>query len=250
MRFLLIFFFVLSKLFSQEQSVQIDYVLYSNTEFPSKINCKLFYKDNKSVFRYYLNSKVKWEESTNLNIIDESKLSDTESIITPGVNGDIYIKFDYNLKTLELIDNYVLYDMMNIKDVYPENTWVITNESKSLNNYTVFKALTRYRGRDWEVWFTTDLPISIGPWKLQGLPGVILSAKSKDERFQFIATSISFENLDLYFPDDGLKKITHQRILEEFEQLIFGSNSIDGYRDVTTEVSPRNGFELKYEWEE
>ena len=39
------------------------------------------------------------------------------------------------------------------------------------------KATTNFRGRYWEVWYTEDIPISQGPWKLCGLPGMILISK-------------------------------------------------------------------------
>jgi GLPGLI family protein len=35
-----------------------------------------------------------------------------------------------------------------------------------------------------------DIPISVGPWKLQGLPGAILEAKSKDGEVAFEAEEI------------------------------------------------------------
>ena len=31
------------------------------------------------------------------------------------------------------------------------------------------KATTNFRGRYWEVWYTEDIPISQGPWKLCGI---------------------------------------------------------------------------------
>ncbi|MBD5311420.1 MAG: GLPGLI family protein [Muribaculaceae bacterium] len=42
----------------------------------------------------------------------------------------------------------------------------------------------------WEVWFVPELPISAGPWKLCGLPGLILYDEDKDKEFIFEATGI------------------------------------------------------------
>ena len=57
------------------------------------------------------------------------------------------------------------------------------------------KATTNFRGRYWEVWYTEDIPISQGPWKLCGLPGMILKANSP--KFMLIeATGIKNKNLE------------------------------------------------------
>ena len=57
------------------------------------------------------------------------------------------------------------------------------------------KATTNFRGRYWEVWYTEDIPISQGPWKLCGLPGMILKANSP--KFMLIeAMGINNKNLE------------------------------------------------------
>ena len=57
------------------------------------------------------------------------------------------------------------------------------------------KATTNFRGRYWEVWYTEEIPISQGPWKLCGLPGMILKANSP--KFMLIeATGIKNKNLE------------------------------------------------------
>ena len=58
------------------------------------------------------------------------------------------------------------------------------------------KATTNFRGRYWEVWYAEELPISQGPWKLCGLPGMILKANCP--KFMLIeATGIKNKNLEL-----------------------------------------------------
>ena len=57
------------------------------------------------------------------------------------------------------------------------------------------KATTNFRGRYWEVWYAEELPISQGPWKLCGLPGMILKANCP--KFMLIeATGIKNKNLE------------------------------------------------------
>ena len=57
--------------------------------------------------------------------------------------------------------------------------WDISDESKEIIGYQCFKATTDYRGRRWTAWFTPEIPIQDGPWKLCGLPGLISRRQSQ-----------------------------------------------------------------------
>ena len=56
----------------------------------------------------------------------------------------------------------------------------VSKSEKKINNYLCKNAQTYFRGRVYEVWYTEELPISLGPWKFNGLPGLILSAYDKE----------------------------------------------------------------------
>lgn len=60
------------------------------------------------------------------------------------------------------------------KDMAPAPKWDITKEKKIILDYNCIKATTNFRGRIWTVWFTTDIPGDVFPWKLKGLSGAIL----------------------------------------------------------------------------
>jgi hypothetical protein len=59
--------------------------------------------------------------------------------------------------------------------------WKPTEEKQKILEYQCYKATCSFRGRDYEAWFTTDLPFKSAPWKFHGLPGVVLKISSKDE---------------------------------------------------------------------
>jgi GLPGLI family protein len=62
----------------------------------------------------------------------------------------------------------------------------------------VQKATLRYGGRDWIAWFCPEIPLSDGPYKFCGLPGLIL--KVYDNRMHYIFEAISIEeNNDFTF---------------------------------------------------
>jgi len=71
------------------------------------------------------------------------------------------------------------------EEALDEFQWNILPEDTLIAGYNCQKAQTDFRGRTWQVWFAPDIPVSDGPWKLHGLPGLILSAKDSEENFIF-----------------------------------------------------------------
>lgn len=63
--------------------------------------------------------------------------------------------------------------------------WKITDSTKTILDYVCQKATLNFRGRDYVAWFTTDIPVSDGPWKFSGLPGLILKVEDTQQLFSF-----------------------------------------------------------------
>ncbi|PKP48764.1 MAG: hypothetical protein CVT94_07320 [Bacteroidetes bacterium HGW-Bacteroidetes-11] len=72
--------------------------------------------------------------------------------------------------------------------------WSITKESKDIFGYSCQKATCTFRGRKWEAWFTREIPISEGPWKFSGLPGLILKISDQDKHFDMEVISFTVSN--------------------------------------------------------
>jgi len=91
--------------------------------------------------------------------------------------------------------------------------WNITDTSKTIMGYDCILAYTEYRGRKWEAWFTPEIPIPDGPWKLCGLPGLILSASDSKGHYRYDAVSILNKNIgDVeYFDYDAGNRLSVSR---------------------------------------
>lgn len=71
-----------------------------------------------------------------------------------------------------------------------EMQWEIMGDSTdTVLGYECVLAETDYHGRHWKAWFAPEIPVGFGPWKLRGLPGLILKAVS-DGAFNFVATGL------------------------------------------------------------
>ena len=68
--------------------------------------------------------------------------------------------------------------------------WTLVGKDSIIADYPCQQAETFYRGRHWTVWFTSDIPVSDGPWKLHGLPGLILQAEDSEHWFSFVCIEI------------------------------------------------------------
>ena len=106
---------------------------------------------------------------------------------------------DYMYKNLSAGKVSVYTSVFGSKYVIEEETptmdWEIYEDSvQTIIGYECHKAKTKFRGREWTVWYAGDIPVSLGPWKLNGLPGLILRAECKDYII-ITASSIMTSNL-------------------------------------------------------
>lgn len=72
----------------------------------------------------------------------------------------------------------------------PAFDWQMLDGDTVVCGYECQKASTVFRGRTWTVWYTMELPYSYGPWKLGGLPGLILKALDDKNQYSYEAIEI------------------------------------------------------------
>lgn len=83
---------------------------------------------------------------------------------------------------------------MVVKEKLPDFGWQIMQEKKKIEGYECFKAISKpFRGRTYIAWFCPEIPIPDGPWKLCGLPGLILEAQDEKGEVKFIAQKVELQ---------------------------------------------------------
>ena len=127
--------------------------------------------------------------------------------------------------------------------------WVPEEGDTVICNYPCKKATTKFRGRTWTAWYSLDLPFNDGPWKLHGLPGLILSANDADGLFRFTCMGVKKGHGELfeYPPYKGKKFVTPERA-EELMTMEFMDNDAYHYMMTGGRIYKRtkNGKEYKF----
>lgn len=102
--------------------------------------------------------------------------------------------------------------------IYQDNTedmiWDITDSVSTVSGYNTVMATCSFRGRNYTAWFAPDIPVSAGPWKFSGLPGLILSIKDADGYYSFHIDNIYSTSGSIYMTDYLYLKTKPQKYME------------------------------------
>lgn len=107
----------------------------------------------------------------------------------PRKDGSYYVVKSAGANTLRYYDTAGV-DKYCYDETIPEWAWEIGDSTKTVLGYECLAATTDFHGRKWTVWFSPEIPLAAGPWKLGGLPGLILEASDQDGLYSFEATGI------------------------------------------------------------
>ncbi|MBG7611317.1 GLPGLI family protein [Polaribacter sp. BAL334] len=206
---ILIIIFLELSVHSQENFYQAKYTMtgkYLNNEL---YNATLIFNSTKSLYTYRVLSN---KDKENVN---DDKISLTYSD-----------KNTYYLYSDKIKDS--IFDLTNrnkkyfyVTEAIPKLKWRLLKDEKIINKIKCLKATTHFRGKNYIAWYTPSIVTPFGPWKLHGLPGLIMKAYDESEIINFeiidLKTSSANFKLDL---DDKLEKINLISFVKEEKQRI------------------------------
>lgn len=113
-------------------------------------------------------------------------------------------------------DNYVY------EEEKSKLNWEMTDDTLTVCGYLCRKATVWYSGREWIAWYAPEISLSDGPWKLHGLPGLILKADDRSGTHRFEAFAIRQSNRPIYLSNSSIPLkisrdafVTHKNKFEE-----------------------------------
>jgi GLPGLI family protein len=203
----------------------------SNT---GKITFKCFFPNKKqnnlsSIQEMYFNSSACIQLSSKNNSKLDVNKEDDNSLTLKLPYGDSLGRQIYrNLKEKIVITRRpknAISEAFIVKENWVAINWKIESNTKKIGNYTATMAKGSFRGRDYIVWFTYDIPVPFGPWKLHGLPGLILEAEDSEKMMRFYATEviIPFKTTEIIRVPTAENEIAHKEeiyLQDNFDKIL------------------------------
>ena len=122
-----------------------------------------------------------------------------------------------------------------IEEAMPAMSWKISADTASFSGLKCQKATTHFKGRDYTAWFCPDLPYRAGPWKLNGLPGLIVEAYDTRKEVVF-----KFDGLDKVDPNVAAPT-ANVPVNTPGRTITFGGAD-DGAKNANVIALPKNGI--------
>jgi len=149
---------------------------------------------NSNESKFY-SPKTEYVDSLNSTPDGKAKLNEMTRNAYLGGKLDDIPRSDGSYYVVKSGNKYTYYDNSGLeKYVYEEPVaelgWEIGDSTKTILGYECVMASVNYHGRRWTAWFSPEIPVIAGPWKLTGLPGLILEATADGNQYSFIATGI------------------------------------------------------------
>ncbi|WP_373739140.1 GLPGLI family protein [Kaistella sp.] len=179
--YILLFIFIGNILYSQNIKIQYDikYITDTIENNPETKTMVLYVTPQKKVF------------------IDPANLDGSK-------DHEIFFNDDFTtVRERSTITKYfsIEAEIFSTVETLPKFEWIISDQLKKIDTTQCQFASLNYKGRKWSAWFSSDYPISTGPYIFEVLPGLIIEMYDSKNEYHFLLKEIKQVNYDnIYFP--------------------------------------------------
>lgn len=199
--------------------VQYNVDFHYSKENPEKVRRDVMYTEiGNKVCHSYIEREWKNEIKFNRSYENNGKRGTNALFALYSNIGEVFVGYPKGKNTV--IYSLDVLGTFKYEEVTPKFNWVITDEKLDTLGYHTTLATCQYAGREYLAWFTEDIPVSFGPWKLCGLPGLIIKAETVDGEYKFVLAGIetvkTASDINLwkrYFISKSKTKVRKQEIL-------------------------------------
>jgi len=93
--------------------------------------------------------------------------------------------------------------------------WELSDDTLTVAGFLCKFATCQLHGRKWTALYSEDIPTSAGPWKLCGLPGLILKAETNDGIHRFTLASLQRIASPIYYETNAItSKTTEEKLIK------------------------------------
>lgn len=109
------------------------------------------------------------------------------------IDAEDFSKSIFKYKNLYYLTEKTISQQLELLD-NPKMLWKNDNTKKiTILGYECLTATTHFRGRNYRAYYTKNDTYKFGPWKFNGLDGIILKIESEDGLYIFEATNIKLD---------------------------------------------------------
>ncbi|WP_195715302.1 GLPGLI family protein, partial [Ancylomarina sp. 16SWW S1-10-2] len=148
-----------------------------------------------------------------------------------------YVYKNYPEGKITVTDGLSLQDYIYEDELNAQN-WEVMDSTKMVLDNPCQLARCTFRGRQWMAWFTSEIPISDGPWKFGGLPGLILEVHDIGKQYNFVIIGIEKNEEPIVFSKTyvGSKKFGKTKRLEFLKAKKAYLMNMGGYIEMETGI--------------
>lgn len=228
---------------------QVTYEMELNFDGYKKYYAELYIGPSKALFVYHLNQKSNEPQLFASDSLENTFHFDLLDTMRYSILSDQQNKRILHLERVPGQKNYCV-----VQEALDLVEWNFTGKSKEIQGFHCLEANGRFAGRQYTVWFTDSIPAFFGPWKLHGLPGLVLEAYDESREVNFYANLVGSRSIDDTLPYDPMAAGNYE-VIDRVEFVLHLKEYIEKIRkrmmtkfprgyQVTVQSSPIKSIEI------